>query len=186
MTPFQNCVRQSRHPTNMATVAKNRKGEWNCFPLKLLGQMDSSFAKIILWWSSGQDGRCYYLLTIPCTLSRMQGFTCLIKSYKTNMFRLFRWNTVRRRIYYLYFVVHFFLKIVLVFIFSISYWNNSPYVHVDQSIQKYILIDFFDSKKIQQTQTHCPGSVFPFANIMCFAEKQRIIFFLYTFDLTLP
>jgi hypothetical protein len=33
-----------------------------------------------------QDGRCYYLLTIPCTLSRMQGFTCLIKSYKTNMF----------------------------------------------------------------------------------------------------
>jgi hypothetical protein len=26
MTPFQNCVRQSRHPTNMATVAKNRKG----------------------------------------------------------------------------------------------------------------------------------------------------------------
>ena len=36
--------------------------------------------------------------TIPCTLSRMQGFTCLIKSYKTNMFRLFQWNTVRRRI----------------------------------------------------------------------------------------
>jgi hypothetical protein len=26
ITPFQNCVRQSRHPTNMATVAKNRKG----------------------------------------------------------------------------------------------------------------------------------------------------------------
>jgi hypothetical protein len=26
MTPFQNYVRQSRHPTNMATVAKNRKG----------------------------------------------------------------------------------------------------------------------------------------------------------------
>ena len=26
MTPFQNCVWQSRHPTNMATVAKNRKG----------------------------------------------------------------------------------------------------------------------------------------------------------------
>jgi hypothetical protein len=26
MTPFQNCVRQSRHPTNMTTVAKNRKG----------------------------------------------------------------------------------------------------------------------------------------------------------------
>jgi hypothetical protein len=35
------------------------------------------------------SGRCYYLLTIPCKLSRMQGFTCLIKSYKTNMFRLF-------------------------------------------------------------------------------------------------
>jgi hypothetical protein len=41
------------------------------------------------------------------------------------------------------------LGIYLFFIFSISYWNNSPYV--DQS----------------------PGSVFPFANIMCFAEKQR-------------
>ena len=26
MTPFQNCVRQSRHATNMATVAKSRKG----------------------------------------------------------------------------------------------------------------------------------------------------------------
>jgi hypothetical protein len=26
MTIFQNCVRQPRHPTNMATVAKNRKG----------------------------------------------------------------------------------------------------------------------------------------------------------------
>jgi hypothetical protein len=26
MTPFKNCVRESRHPTNMATVAKNRKG----------------------------------------------------------------------------------------------------------------------------------------------------------------
>jgi hypothetical protein len=53
MTPFQNCVRQSRHPTNMATVAKNRKGGWNFnfFSLKLLGQLDSSFAKIILWWS---------------------------------------------------------------------------------------------------------------------------------------
>jgi hypothetical protein len=25
MIPFQNCVRQSRLPTNMATVAKNRK-----------------------------------------------------------------------------------------------------------------------------------------------------------------
>jgi hypothetical protein len=50
MTPFQNCVRQSRRPTNMATV-KNRKGgyNFNFFPLKLLGQLDSSFAKIILW-----------------------------------------------------------------------------------------------------------------------------------------
>jgi hypothetical protein len=45
MTPF----RQSRHPTNMATVAKNRNGGMKfCFPLKLLGQLDSSFAKIIL------------------------------------------------------------------------------------------------------------------------------------------
>jgi hypothetical protein len=26
MTPFQNRVRQSRHPTNMVTVAKNRNG----------------------------------------------------------------------------------------------------------------------------------------------------------------
>ena len=49
--PFQNCVRQSRQPTNMATVAKNRNGGMKfCFPLKLLGQLDSSFAKIILWW----------------------------------------------------------------------------------------------------------------------------------------
>jgi hypothetical protein len=53
MTPFHNCVRQSRHLTNMATVAKNKKGGWNLifFPLKLLGQLDSSFAKLILWWS---------------------------------------------------------------------------------------------------------------------------------------
>ena len=52
MNPFQNCVRQSRHPTNMTTVAKNRNGGMKfCFPLKLLGQLDSSFAKIILWWS---------------------------------------------------------------------------------------------------------------------------------------
>jgi hypothetical protein len=49
----ENCVRKSWHPTNMATVAKNRKGGWNfnCFPLKLLGRLDSSFAKIMLWWS---------------------------------------------------------------------------------------------------------------------------------------
>jgi hypothetical protein len=35
----------------MATVAKNRKGgrNFNIFPLKLLDQLDSSFAKIILW-----------------------------------------------------------------------------------------------------------------------------------------
>jgi hypothetical protein len=33
----------------------------------------------------------------------MQGLTCLIKPYKTSMFRLFRWNTVRRRIKYLCF-----------------------------------------------------------------------------------
>jgi hypothetical protein len=51
MTPFQKCVWQSRHSTIMATVAKNRKGgrHFICFPLKLLGQLDSSFAKIILW-----------------------------------------------------------------------------------------------------------------------------------------
>ena len=84
--------------------------------------MDSWFAKnnplVILFqnfvWQSWPrakiSGRCYYLLTIPCTLSRMQGFTCLIKSYKTNMLRLFQWNTVRRRITYLCFVVHLFFK----------------------------------------------------------------------------
>ena len=40
MTPFQNSVRKSRHPTNMATVARNRKGgcNFNFFPLKLLDQ----------------------------------------------------------------------------------------------------------------------------------------------------
>ena len=50
MIPFQNCVRQSRPPTKMATVAKNRKrGDeiLKNFPLKLLGQLDPSFAKII-------------------------------------------------------------------------------------------------------------------------------------------
>jgi hypothetical protein len=36
------------------------------------------------------SGRYYYLLTVPCTSSGMQGFTCLIKSYKTNMLRLFQ------------------------------------------------------------------------------------------------
>jgi hypothetical protein len=52
MIPFQNCVRQSRLPTNMATVAKNReRGDDFCifFPLKLLSQLDPSFAKFILW-----------------------------------------------------------------------------------------------------------------------------------------
>jgi hypothetical protein len=84
--------------------------------------MDSSFAKItplvipfqnFVWQTRHRakiSGQFYYLLTIPCTLSRMQDFTCLIKSYKTNMFRLFQWNTVRRRIYYLCFVVHLFFK----------------------------------------------------------------------------
>jgi hypothetical protein len=49
MTPFQNCVRQYRHPTN--TVAKSRRGgcKFIFFLLQLLGQLDSSFAKIILW-----------------------------------------------------------------------------------------------------------------------------------------
>jgi len=132
MTPFQNCVRQSRHPTNMATVTKNRKDGRNFifFPLKLLGQLDSNFAKIILWWSpfkmlSGSPvlgPRWMLLLNIndSCTLSRMQGFTCLIKSYKTNMFRLFQWNTVCRRKRFLCFVVHLFLKIVLVNYFIID------------------------------------------------------------------
>jgi len=34
-------------------LLKIEKGGWNliCFPLKLLGQLDSSFAKIIRWWS---------------------------------------------------------------------------------------------------------------------------------------
>jgi hypothetical protein len=52
MIPFQNCVRQSRPPTNMATVAKNRKKAMKFkkqFPLKLLGQLDPSFSKINLW-----------------------------------------------------------------------------------------------------------------------------------------
>ena len=53
MIPFQNFVRKSRPPSNMAIVAKNKKGGWNILfsPLKLLGQLDPSFAKIILWWS---------------------------------------------------------------------------------------------------------------------------------------
>jgi hypothetical protein len=59
------------------------------------------------WRRTTDDGRrCYYKLTNLCTLSRMQGLTCLIKPYKTSMFRLFRWNTVRRRIEYLCFDVH--------------------------------------------------------------------------------
>ena len=50
--PVQNYVRQSRLPTNMATVAKNKKrGDENVifFPLRLLGQLDPRFAKFILW-----------------------------------------------------------------------------------------------------------------------------------------
>jgi hypothetical protein len=45
MAPFQNGVRQSRHPTNMATVAKTEKvDEILFFPLKLLGQLELNFA----------------------------------------------------------------------------------------------------------------------------------------------
>jgi hypothetical protein len=43
MIPFQNCVRQFRPPTNMATVAKNRKRGVKFkkkLTLKLLGQLD--------------------------------------------------------------------------------------------------------------------------------------------------
>ena len=111
----------SDNPDLQRTVAKNRK-RWMkfIFPLKLLAQLDPSFAKIVFWWSpfkiclsvllSDQDGRCCYKLTIPWTLGRMQGFACLITSYKTNMFRLFQWNTVGRRIWYLCFIVPFFYK----------------------------------------------------------------------------
>jgi hypothetical protein len=52
MIPFKNCVWESRRSTNMATVAKNRKKRDEIYfvcPLKLLGQLDPSFAKIILW-----------------------------------------------------------------------------------------------------------------------------------------
>jgi hypothetical protein len=52
MIPFQICVWQSRLPTNKATVAKNRKRGMKFeekIPLKLMGQLDPSFAKIILW-----------------------------------------------------------------------------------------------------------------------------------------
>ena len=116
----------SGNPDLQRTVAKNRKRwmKYFFFPLKLLAQLDPSFAKIVFWWSpfkiclsvpsSDQDGRCCYKLTIPCTLGRMQGFACLITSYKTNMFRLFQWNTVRRRIWYVCFIVHLLIKIVLV------------------------------------------------------------------------
>ena len=118
---FWNCVRQSRHPTNMVTVTKSKKEGWNLknpssgpigtklclvlwwppfkivsgnpdiqptwplllktekvdeffFPLKLLGQLDSSFAKIIFCWSpftvlSGRPvlgPRWTLLLKFPC------------------------------------------------------------------------------------------------------------------------
>jgi hypothetical protein len=33
--PFQNCVRQSRPPTNMVAVTKNKKGGWNLKNLHL-------------------------------------------------------------------------------------------------------------------------------------------------------
>jgi hypothetical protein len=65
MTPFQNCVRQSRHPSSMATVAKHRKGGWNFnfFPLKLLGRKVMSKVHIILWvrWAKKKGGAYYFL-----------------------------------------------------------------------------------------------------------------------------
>ena len=77
MIPFQKCVRQFRPPTNMATVAKNRKRGDDIlifFPLKLLGQLYPSFTKIILCWSpftflSGSPvlgPRWTLLLKFPC------------------------------------------------------------------------------------------------------------------------
>jgi hypothetical protein len=45
--PFQNCVRQSRPPTNIAAVTKNKKGRMKILKsssLKLLGQLELSFA----------------------------------------------------------------------------------------------------------------------------------------------
>ena len=48
MIPFQNCVRKSRPPTNMATVAKNRKRGMNFFPSETTGPIGSKFAKKIL------------------------------------------------------------------------------------------------------------------------------------------
>jgi hypothetical protein len=45
--PFQICVRQSRPPTNMVAVTKNKKGGWNLKKysfLKLLGQLELIFA----------------------------------------------------------------------------------------------------------------------------------------------
>ena len=42
MIPFQNCVRQSRLPINMATVAKNRKrGDEFLFPSETTGPIGS-------------------------------------------------------------------------------------------------------------------------------------------------
>jgi hypothetical protein len=52
MILFQHCVRQSRLSINMANVAKIEKGDDILIfsSLKLLGHLDLSFAKIILWW----------------------------------------------------------------------------------------------------------------------------------------
>ena len=71
------------------------------WPLLLKTEKVDEILIVFLWQSRPRakiSGRCYYLLTILCTLSMMQGFTCLIKSYKTNMFWLFQWNIVLRRI----------------------------------------------------------------------------------------
>ena len=47
MIPFQNCFRQSRFPTNMTTVAKNRKRgkKLKKITLKLLGQLGSKLCQ---------------------------------------------------------------------------------------------------------------------------------------------
>jgi hypothetical protein len=41
MIPFQNCVRQSRPPTNMVVVTKNKKGGWNLKYLHLWNYWDN-------------------------------------------------------------------------------------------------------------------------------------------------
>jgi hypothetical protein len=91
---------QSRSWINIKTKTKQTRTN---FKKKMYDEVQILYSSTNSIWSpfkfclavlsSGQDGRCYYFLAIPCTFSRMQGFTCLIKPYKTNMLRLFQWNT---------------------------------------------------------------------------------------------